>query len=155
MDYNKIYNEALESQKELESNTEEKLDDTLETEKKPAPIEEKKDPKELWGIAKSNVESIEKEYESLLRNPAIDRLSRIDAGFLRTFKGLGNAIVGVSSVLGGLLKLGNALIPGFGLISVPSSYLLGGSRLAGQALIDKGSPIKPISRIAPSSKQEK
>ena len=42
---------------------------------------------------------------------------------------------------------------GFGLISVPMSYLLGGGRVIGQSMLDKSRPLKPVSRTAPSGER--
>lgn len=145
MDFKKIYEDAKEVQDNIENSE-------LETDK----IDENKtshEPKEMWETAKSNVESMEKEFQALMRNPAVERACKADIGLAKTLKGLGTGLVGLSSAVGGLLKLGNVLIPGFGLISVPLAHALGGTRLAGQALADKYSSISPVNRVAPSTKK--
>ena len=152
MDYEKIFKEA----QDLENNSEnasEKVDlpktEIEKTEEKDAP----KEPKDLWATAKNNVEQMEREFAALMRNPAVERVGKIDSLIMGSLKGLGASMVGLSSIFGGLLKLGNTFIPGFGLISVPMSYALGGGRVMGQAMLDKAKPLQPVSRTAPSGER--
>ena len=158
MNCEEIYKKVNESEEKLDTPKEdlpiEKEDSKVE---KDTELEEnketQKDPKDLWNTAKKNVEEIEKDLEFLMRTPAVERVGRADDSILRGLKGLGTTVVGLSAVLGGLLKLGNTFIPGFGLVSVPSAHALGGTRVIGQSMIDKGSPLKPVSRVAPSTRK--
>lgn len=152
MDYEKIFKEA----QDLENNSEkasEKVEDLPENEIEKTEKDTPKEPKDQWVTAKNNVEQMEREFAALMRNPAVERVSKIDSVIMGSLKGLGTTMVGLSSIFGGLLKLGNTFIPGFGLISVPMSYLLGGGRVIGQAMLDKGKPLQPISRTAPSGER--
>lgn len=152
MDYEKIFKEA----QDLENNSEkasEKIEDLPKNEIEKTEKDTPKEPKDQWVTAKNNVEQMEREFAALMRNPAVERVSKIDSSIMSCLKGLGTTMVGLSSILGGLLKLGNTFIPGFGLISVPMSYLLGGGRVIGQAMLDKSKPLQLISRTAPSGER--
>jgi hypothetical protein len=152
MDYEKIFKEA----QDLENNSEkasEKVEDLTNNEIEKTEKDAPKEPKDQWVTAKNNVEQMEREFAALMRNPAVERVSKIDSVIMGSLKGLGTTMVGLSSIFGGLLKLGNTFIPGFGLISVPMSYILGGGRVIGQAMLDKSKPLQPISRTAPSGER--
>lgn len=152
MDYEKIFKEA----QDLENNSEnasEKVDLLKDEIEKTEEKDVSKEPKDQWATAKNNVEQMEREFAALMRNPAVERVSKIDSFIMGSLKGLGASMVGLSSIFGGLLKLGNTFIPGFGLISVPMSYLLGGGRVIGQSMLDKSRPLKPVSRTAPSGER--
>lgn len=152
MDYEKIFKEA----QDLENNSEnasEKVDLPKAEIEKTEEKDTSKEPKDQWATAKNNVEQMEIEFAALMRNPAVERVSKIDSAIMGSLKGLGASMVGLSSIFGGLLKLGNTFIPGFGLISVPMSYALGGGRVIGQAMLDKAKPLQPVSRTAPSGER--
>ena len=139
MDYEKIFKEA----QDLENNSEnasEKVDLLKDEIEKTEEKDVSKEPKDQWATAKNNVEQMEREFAALMRNPAVERVGKIDSFIMGSLKGLGASMVGLSSIFGGLLKLGNTFIPGFGLISVPMSYLLGGGRVIGQSMLDKSRP---------------
>ena len=152
MDYEKIFKEA----QDLENNSEnasEKVDLLKDEIEKTEEKDVSKEPKDQWATAKNNVEQMEREFAALMRNSAVERVGKIDSFIMGSLKGLGASMVGLSSIFGGLLKLGNTFIPGFGLISVPMSYLLGGGRVIGQSMLDKSRPLKPVSRTAPSGER--
>lgn len=168
LDFLKIYNEAnqIENPEKLElpnegsensaSNVEatETPEKPETTEKKPLEENSDKAQKDRWDTVKNNIASIDREYASIMRNPSYERLQRGHSFLCKDLQILGSSIVGMSSVLGGLLKLGNAIIPGFDIFSAPLGMALGGVRVAGQGLVNKGSPLKPVGRIAPSQKVE-
>lgn len=153
LDYLKIYNEAngIEVTDGLKDTPVEVTEPEKDTpEKKPLEENSDKVQKDRWDTVKNNVSQIRKDYESLMRNPSYERLSKGHSILCKDMRALGSSIVGLSSVFGGLLKLGNAIIPGFDIFSAPLGMALGGARVAGQSLINKGRPLKPVGRVAPS-----
>ena len=78
MDYEKIFKEA----QDLENNSEnasEKVDLLKDEIEKTEEKDVSKEPKDQWATAKNNVEQMEREFAALMRNPAVERVGKIDS----------------------------------------------------------------------------